>query len=419
MNPAVTSLLVLLVVTIVMLTDKLPITTVAMVGALVCCVLGMYEFSKIFSSLGSTTIVLLFGLSIIGAAMFKSGLAKAIATRLLRMTGGSKRGVLIAIMLTSALLSMLCSNFAVVVMMIPMVKSISKEADMSLKHTMFPLCMGAAFGGSITLIGTTSNVAGNGVLEAVGLPLMGMFDVAWVGIPMAIVGMLWMCTVGFKLLPKVEGGYDGDPNEELDVTVTKSKRKMITTAVIVVITVIAMAVSSTALFVACLVGALLLILTGCISEKEAYKSLDWNCAMLIVSFTVIATSVSNAGGDQLIADWFVSVVGQNASPVMICGALFLLCAVITNFMSNQVTVLLMAPIAVTIANAIGVNPFTMVMVVVLAANACFATPVGAPPFTLIMPVAGYKYKDYVRMGLPLVIINFILATVIVPLVWAF
>lgn len=418
MTKAILSIVILLIVVALMFIEKIPMTTVALTGAIVCCALGMYEFKEIFSEMGSTTIVLMFGLSIIGMAMFKSGLASTLAEFVLRLTGRSESGILIGILIVSCVLSAFSSNTAVVLMMIPLVKSISEEGNTSLKRTMYPLGIGAAMGGAITLVGTTSNVAGNQVLENAGLPTLDFWSLAVVGLPIAVVSFAYMITLGRRTLPKVEG-YDGEHMEKVSQTANFSKTRMILTAVICVIAFAAMMISSSLLFVASLVGAVLLILTGCISEKDAFASIDWKLFMLIVSFGVISSSITNSGGGELIANTFVKVVGQDASPTVVCAALFILTAVLTNFMSNVVATVMMGPIAIHIANGLGVNPTTMVIIVIIAANACFATPLGSPYFTMLMPVAKYKFSDYVRMGMPFMLINFILSVIIIPLIWAF
>jgi len=283
---------------------------------------------------------------------------------------------------------------------------------------MYPLGIGAAMGGAITLVGTTSNVAGNQVLENAGLQSMGFWSLAWVGLPIALVSFFYMITLGRHTLP-AGNGYDGEHIERMEQTSSFSKPHMILTAVISVLAFAAMMISTSLLFVASLVGAVLLILTGCISEKDAFAAIDWKLFMLIVSFGVISTSITNSGGGELIANTFVKIVGPNASPTLICALLFLLTAILTNFMSNVVAVVMMGPIAIHIANGLGINPTTMVIIVIIAANACFATPLGSPYFTMLMPVAKYKFSDYLRMGLPFLLINFVLSVLIIPLVWTF
>lgn len=413
------SLVIMLVIVVLMLLDKFPATTLALTGAVVCCALGMYDFASILSEIGSTTAVLIISLSILGAALFYSGLAKKIAAFILKFTGKNEKGIIAGIMVASILLSAISSNTAVVLMMIPLVKCISQEADISIKRTMLPLAIGAGLGGGCTLIGGTSNVSGNQVLADAGLPTMGFWSLGAVGIPVAIIGIILILTIGMKLLPKVEGGYDG---EKMDTSVMETKgdkRRMIMTAVITILSVIAMMISTSALFVVALIGAILLIMTGCVSEKEAFSAVDIKMLILIASFGVISASITNTGGDKLIANAFIGLVGENASPYLICALLFIISALLTQFMSNIVAIVMMGPIAINIATVLGVNPVAMVMTVIVAGNACFATPFGSPYLTMLMPIAQYKFKDYVRIGLPMVILYFIVAVTVIPMVWAF
>lgn len=420
MNMAVLSIIIMIVIAGLMFVDKIPMTTVALLGAIVCCALGMYEFSDIFSGLGSSTAVLMFALSIIGAAMYRSGLANHIANFILKYTGNSEKGVIAGIMLVATLLSSISSNTAVVLMMIPLVTTISQKANISLKKTMYPLGLGAGIGGACTLIGTTANVAGNTVLEDAGLTQMGFWDLAWIGVPLVICSFAFMLTAGYKLLPNDSDGTKGDAAKLRKIEIVEGDRfHTILTAVIVTISIIAMMISTSLLYVSSLIGAVLLVLTGCISEKDALKSVDWNMILLISCFSVISSSISNSGGGELIANGFVNLVGENANAYVICTLLFVITCLITHFMSNVVTVMLMGPIAIHMAEGLGVNPVTMVLIVVVAANACFATPLGSPYFTMLMPVAGYKFKDYVKAGMPYVLINLALAVIIIPLVWKF
>lgn len=419
MTKAVLSLVILVVVVILMLIDKIPSTTLALTAAVVCCALGMYNFKDIMKNVGSTTAVLIISLSILGAALFHSGLAQKIANGILKVTGHSERGVILGILIASILLSAISSNTAVVLMMIPLVKCLSQELDISLKRTMFPLAIGAGLGGGITLIGGTSNVAGNQVLADAHLPTMGFCSLGWVGIPVAVVSVILIVFLGDKLTPKVEGGYDGE-KMDLSVMNTKgNKRKMIITGIITLGTVVAMMISTSALFVAALIGAILVIFTGCVSEKDAFDAVDIKMLILISSFSVISDSITNTGGDKLIAKGFVKMVGPNASPILICAALFFVTALLTQFLSNIVAIMMMGPIAISIATALAVNPVSMVMTVIIAGNACFATPFGSPYLTIMMPTAGYKFKDYLKMGTPFVILYWIATVIIVPLVWPF
>ncbi len=416
---AIVSILIMLAVSILMFFFKNKMTAIALAGAIICCALGMYDFAEIFSELGGTTVALMIGLSILGAAMYISGLSEVIADFILKYFGNSRNQILLGIVLVSGLLSAVSSNTAVVLMMIPMVRGISQKANLSLKYTMYPLGIGAWVGGNLTVIGGTSNVAGNTVLTTHNLTPLAFGEMAWVGLPVMIVSILFLLVYGKKMAPETEGFKLYNDSINKTVVVKKDKKKLIITSVLVVLSIAAMIISSSALFVCALVGAVLLILTDCVSEKEAFYFVDTKLYILIVCFSVIAASVENSGGAEMIANAFVTVFGSNVSPYLVCAALFIATSLFSHFMSNVVAVMLFAPIGIYIAEGLGLNAVALVVTTIFGANCCCATPVGSSFFTMLMPEADYSFKDYVKMGLPYVVINAVLAIAIIPMIWKF
>ncbi|WP_434310970.1 SLC13 family permease [Hominifimenecus sp. rT4P-3] len=420
MTPDILSILIILGVIIVMLSEKLPITVTALIGALVCGFAGLIPLSSLFSTLGSSTAMLLVGLGIIGEAFFRTGLGHKISVYILERIGKNEHGIYLSAMLLGCLLSAVANNTAVVITLIPLVKSLCKELDVSVNRMLYPLAAAASFGSALTLIGTPSNITGNTVLEAAGLPPMGFFDVAWVGVPLTICGFLWMLTLGKKLLP-ANTGYQGDPDENLSLQQSGNPKKMKITAVISIITLIIMMLQPSwmPLYAAALIGGIVLILTGCIKERDAWRATGMETLLLITGLMAISGAVTQSGGGELIAEWVIHILGGNTNPYFLTIVLGIVCTLLTSFLSNTAAVALMGPVAISIANSIGVNPVSMVMIVVITCNACFATPVGGVAFTLIVKPGNYKFKDFVRMGLPLTIINLAVAIAVIPLIWKF
>ena len=403
-----------------MLSEKLPITVTALAGALICGFAGLIPVSALFSTMGSSTAMLMVGLGIIGDAFFRTGLGHRVSVLILDRLGKSEKGIYLSTMLLSCLMSAVASNTAVVITLIPLVKSLCKEINLSVDRMLYPLVAAATFGSALTLIGTPSNITGNTVLEAAGLPTMGFFDVAWVGVPLTICGFLWMLTLGRKTLP-ANSGYQGEPGEVLDLHREGDPKKMKITAVVTVATLVVMMLQPSwmPLYAAALIGGLLLIVTGCISEKDAWRAAGMETLMLITGLMAISSAVTQSGGGELIANWVIQVLGGNTNPYFLTIVLGVVCTLLTSFLSNTAAVALMGPVAISIANGIGVNPVSMVMIVVITCNACFATPIGGVAFTLIVKPGGYRFKDFVRMGLPLTIINLLVAIIVIPLVWKF
>lgn len=186
MTPAIQSLLVLLGVVIVMIADVLPITVVALVGALVCGFLGLIPLSSIFATLGSTTTILIVGMGVIGDAFFRTGLGTKVSSYILARLGKTEQGVYLGMMLLACLLSAVTSTTAVVLMLLPLAKSLCRELNISVGRILYPLTAATSFGHALLLVGAPSNIAGNAALEAAGLTPMGFFDVTWVGIPLTL-----------------------------------------------------------------------------------------------------------------------------------------------------------------------------------------------------------------------------------------
>ena len=193
-------------------------------------------------------------------------------------------------------------------------------------------------------------------------------------------------------------------------------------AIILLLVVIAMALSKTInvpMQTAAIIGALACVITGCLTEKQAYGGIDWTTIFLFAGMLPLAEAMDKTGAGAMIANGVVSIIGSNASPLIIVMAMFLLSCGLTQFMSNTAAAALLAPIGISIAQSIGVSPFPVLMAIGIAASCAFTTPVATPPNTLILGPGKFRFMDYVKVGLPLVVVSMIVCTVIIPLVWPF
>lgn len=416
MSAAALSLVVLCVLAVVLVWDKFPIAMVAMTGALVCGLLGLIKYPDIFIGFGGTSTMLLISMMIVGSSLFHTGLATKISFMFLKFTGKSENGLIITVMTLGALLSSICNNIGVVMTLMPIVLSMCKTSKISPSRLLMPMSYGAAVGAILTLVGTVTSVIASGVLNQMTGKTLGFLELAWVGVPLTILSIVYMVTIGKKLLPD----YDIDMSEievvdEKDVNVPK----MWISGIVLIAVVIGMAFApkSFPLYMISSIGALVLILTGCISEKQAYNSISWTTVVICGAMLAISGAVSKTGGAKLIADLVVNIVGNNANPYVITAVFFLVVMVLTQFLSNISTMALMAPIAISIAQSVNVSPLAMAVVVAVGVNAAFLTPVGTQSLTVIAAPGHYKFKDFFKVGLPIAIINFVLVMIIVPLVW--
>jgi di/tricarboxylate transporter len=164
--------------------------------------------------------------------------------------------------------------------------------------------------------------------------------------------------------------------------------------------------------VAVLLAALAMGLFGCIEMKGVYQSINWQSLVLVAGMLPLAAALRNTGTLQLIVDGLVASLGH-AGPYGMLASIFLLTAVISSFISNTATAVLMAPIAITTAHTLGVSPYPFAMTVAIAASAAFVTPVASPVNTLVMGPGNYRFNDFVRFGLPLLLLTMVVVVLVV------
>ncbi len=170
---------------------------------------------------------------------------------------------------------------------------------------------------------------------------------------------------------------------------------------------------------AVMIAGLLMVLTGCFRNVEAaYKTINWESIVLIAAMMPMSVALQKTGVSALISNSLVSSLGGH-SPLLLLGGIYFTTSFMTMFISNTATAVLMAPIAMSSAVAIGVSPVPFLFAVTLGASLCFASPFSTPPNALVMPAGQYKFSDYVKVGLPLQIILGIVMIFVLPLLFPF
>lgn len=425
MSPAVTTLIVLGFVAFFFITELVPLAITALAGAIVLGLLGVIPVNTVFSGLSNSTVVLFAAMFVIGASMFHTGLAQKMGQGVVKLSGKSENGLMAGIMIAAAALSSVTSNTGTTACLIPVILGICQAAKIPASRQMMPLAFAAGLGGIITLVGTPPNIIAAGALKAAGLRPFGFFEFAWIGIPLTVAGLIYMLTIGKRLLPKEQISADGvkvdeEAAAEAKAGVSDPKKQWITGLVLIaVVVVMALDLKRVPLEVAAGIGALVLVVTGCLSEKQAYRGIDWVTIFLFAGMMPIATAMDKSGAGKMIAEWVVGMLGGSPSPMMVTSALFLLSAGLTQFMSNTACTALLAPIGISIATGLGASPHAVLMAIAVAASCAFATPVGTPPNTLVLGPGGYKFNDYVKAGTGLVVVCFIVSIIVIPMVWPF
>jgi len=552
------------------------------------------ELLAVFANPAPITVAAMFVLS---NALERTGAISRALNAMESVSGLGPRGLLLVMMLATAVVSAFINNTPVVVVGLPIAIHLANRAGVSASMFLIPLSYAAIFGGTCTLVGTSTNILASGLVEDAGFKAFGMFETGYVGLPLLIISTAFVVMFAPKLLPHrktlaqdlSEGGFSeyvvegtvaegsiavgktlleaglgprtgvrvlevirekeplfepldtlrlraGDrlviaaapgavadvlarQDIRLDVEQTASGRQMIaheghlaeaivgplselagrslrdlnfrqrfglivlaihrrgtnlsrgfetvalqpgdtllllgeeasigqlkgtnelllldrprvpTTAqrartplvFATMATVILVAsLELVPIAVAAIVGCVFLMLTGTMKPRQAYASVDWGLLFRIYSTLGLGVALETTGTAAYIAGnlahWATDFVPHAWKPLLLLAIIFILTSTITEVLSNNATVVLMMPIALGLAAELGLDPRPFAIAITIAASASFATPIGYQTNTYVYSAGGYRFMDFFRIGLPLNIVYFIGAMIIIPLVWPF
>lgn len=420
MSPSTITILFLLFAVIMFVIEKIPLGVTSMI---VCCglvVTGVLDVKTAFSGFIDSNVILFVAMFIVGGALFETGMANKIGGIVTKFAK-SERMLIVAIMVIVGLMSGILSNTGTAAVLIPVVIGIAAKSGYSRSRLLMPLVFAAAMGGNLSLIGAPGNLIAQSALQEIGLSF-GFFEYAIAGLPILICGIIFYATVGFRLLPnKKTSDTDSVFNNEKDFS-NVPKWKQTLSLVILIITLLGMIFEERIGIKLCVtgcIGALALILTGVISEKDALKSIDLKTIFLFGGTLSLAAALSSTGAGGMIAGTVIHALGANPSPYILTFVVFILCCIMTNFMSNTATTALMVPICLSIAQGMGADPRAVLMACVIGGSCAYATPIGMPANTMVVGAGGYTFMDYVKSGFPLIIIATVVSMVILPAAFPF
>lgn len=419
MSQITITLLFLLFAIVMFMWEKIPLGLTSMIVCVGLVVAGVLEWQTAFVGFIDSNVILFVAMFIVGGALFETGMANKIGG-IVTHFAKTERQLIVAIMVIVGVMSGFLSNTGTAAILIPVVIGIAAKSGYSRSRLLMPLVFAAAMGGNLTLIGAPGNMIAQSGMEGIGLKF-GFFDYAKVGVPILIVGIIYFAFIGYKFLPNKEGSDEGIFDESKDFSHVP-KWKQYLSLVILLLTLVGMIFEEQLGIKLCVIGcmgALALMITGVISEKDALASIDLKTIFLFGGTLSLAAALEQTGAGELIAEKVIGMLGDNPSPYVLTFVIFMLCCVMTNFMSNTATTALMVPIGISIAQGMGADPSAVLMACVIGGSCAYATPIGMPANTMVVTAGGYTFKDYAKAGVPMILVATVVSMILLPIFYPF
>ncbi|WP_091499851.1 SLC13 family permease [Microbacterium sp. cf332] len=436
MDPIVATFLILAAAILAFLSARVPLEVVAVGVALALWATGVLSLPQAFAGFGDPTVLFIASLFVVATALETSGVTRVVGAVILARAGTRRARIVVWVGGIVAMLTALISINGAVAALIPVAAVIARRSGLPPSQLMIPLAFVASSASLLTLSGTPVNVVVSELADAEAGRPFGFFEFALVGVPLVVATIAVIALLGPRLLPhRGPDAAPGDRSEREAETLSLvpeavrtgairtrphsrlhrgSRRTLVVTGAMVVL----LATGATPPAAAGLLAAGALVLLRVVRLPDLYQGVSWTTLVLIAGMIPLSVAFLDTGAADVVADALLALVGQSDPHV----ALAVVCVVVVvlgQFISNVATVLIVAPVATSIAVTLEVSPLPFLMALTVAGAAAFLTPVATPVNLMVMAPGGYRFGDYWRLGLPLVVIFLAAGVFYVPIVWRF
>lgn len=418
----VLSIIIILGAMVLFAMEKIPIALTALIASLAMGVTGVMPLEKVYAGFSSTLFVMLFGMLIVGDCLFETGLVKLIGQRLSRSKLiNNELLLLIVLMCVAGIASAFLSNTAVMATMIPLVGAVavSSNGRVRSRNILMGLGIATSIGGAATLVGSTAQLMTQSILKSTeGAQEMAFFDLSYVVVPLFVITILYYVFFGYRFQKKVFTFDEIEPEQSVSLDdEIKVTPQMLVAGGVMVFCIVGFVTEIWNIGIVALIGATICLVAGCKPFKSAVADLDWNTLILMAAAQGFAAGLDISGGGKLLAEWALMIGGgETASPMLLLIIGVVVSVFLTNLMSNTAVAAMLIPIYINIAFQLGYDPMIFALAITIGASASVATPIGGTAMSMTL-VAGYRFNDYVKVGLPLTIILTIATILLSPLMY--
>lgn len=434
------ALIITVITMILFFTNIFPMSVTACLCALA---MGIFipemKLAQIYSGFGGSSIVMVAGMMIVGDALFQTGVAQRLGSKIGKLKiAQNEKWFIVLIVIICTVMSAFLSNSGCIAMWMPIIAAVAAGSHGKIRSKMVIMPAGIAciVGGGSTLTGSVSQVTANAVLMGTagyeaGMGVFAMTRVMW---PVCLIQVLFWATIGYPILKWAlkpesanfdEGNSFATASAEIDTAKFDNipKWKGNVAIVTLLLCILGFVLSGFAPFNSFLnianiamLGSMILFVSKAIPVKKTLNSLDWDILIMVGAVTALGTGIDVSGAGQIIADAVLGLFGGNtASITAIMIVLIVMSSVLTLFMQNGSVAAMLSPIYIPMALSLGISPLPFIILIGITTNLAIASPIGTAVNMQILP-AGYKPIDYVKIGGPLFIIMVAALCVIAPMV---
>lgn len=426
----VIALLVLLGVVAGLIHGKLRSEVVALTGAAILLLTRTIRPVEVEGAFASPAIIALASLFVIVYSMELNGLLGLFIRHAVHLC--EKLGV-VGLWLLIALCgagSAFVNNTPIVVLTAPVISDAAESLSLPARRFLIPLSYATILGGACTLIGTSTNLLVNDMARNAGQPVFSLFEITPVALCVAAAGTLYLLLFSSRLLkdggaslPKrrlperVESAAGDDPGIFPVDRAFRPFSGLLSLGVFVGVVLIA-AFDLAPIASSAFAGAVFLIVTRTIDADQAYRGLRPEILLLIAGMVVVGLSLEITGLATFVTNEILTLV-KLTGPITALALLYGATLFLTEILSNAAVAVLVTPVAVSLAQGLGVNPRPFLVAVMMAASAAFATPFGYQTNVLVYKMGNYSYVDFVRVGVPLNLLTWLVGILVIPMFFPF
>ncbi len=424
MSPLTIVLIILALTIIAFVSGKVPFTVISLAIIVALIETGIMTTSEAFAGMVNKNTIMIAAMFVVSAGISKSGILESTKKIVLRYRD-RRRIVFLVLMFVAIILSVLSSAVGTMAILLPLIYSICNDLDISRSKMIYPIAVVANVATASTFLGQgAANMNWSEVMMNMGASTpFTIWDFTIARIPFIIAAVICGILIEPALLPDIPNSSFADNPTSLkeDKGIPKMKQKI--AIVISVAAVLGMLFldyfNIVPMYIVALVAALLLVITGVLTEKEAILSIHAPTIFLFVGVMALSTALNKTGAAEAVAGILTTMLGGTKSPYVIMAVFFIVPLILTQLMNNAASIAVFVPLICSVAISLGIDPRAGVMGVIIASTTSILTPMSCNCQAMIMGPGGYKMKDYLKAGTPLVLIDVILAIVILPILYPF